>query len=113
MSPLSHIILLVFQAQVNCGDDQPVITSNRIKRQSGIHDKYKVAEPLVEVSNISFRVVMPSDVQAMKSFDRTASNVKGEIALFATVAVVCFLILVMFIVIKNRVYRPYFVWDKY
>lgn len=108
------ILFQFSQAQVNCGDDQPEITSNRIKRQSDAIEKNanQTSEPLVEVSNISFRVVMPSDFQAVKPFNRTALNAKGEIALFATVAVVSFLILVLLIVIKQRVCRPNFVWDK-
>ncbi|XP_055313280.1 uncharacterized protein LOC129574815 isoform X2 [Sitodiplosis mosellana] len=99
---------------INCADHQ---TTNRVRRQAE-RDKNadKTLEPLVDVSNISFRVVMPSDRQTIKSFSHETvnnSNNKGEIAFFVTVAVVSFLIVIVLIIIKQRVHRQFFVWDKY
>lgn len=56
---------------------------------------------------------MPSNDQAIKSNNRTAVNPMGSIALFLTVTLVSFLAIVMLVIIKQRVYRPFSVWDKY
>lgn len=67
----------------------------------------------MEVSNISFRVILPSDFQRMQSLNHVSGNITGEIAIFLTVTVVGFLILVVLVIIKKEKHRPFFVWDKY
>lgn len=105
-------MLCLFQDHLNCADDQ---ASNRARRQTDRDRNVdKMLEPLVDVSNISFRVVMPSDIQTVRSFSHaTVNNNKGEMAFFITVAVVSFLILIVLIIVKQRVHRQFFVWDKY
>ncbi|XP_031619442.1 uncharacterized protein LOC116338376 [Contarinia nasturtii] len=99
---------------INCDDDQSHITSNRIRRQIANDTNVdKATEPLVDVSNISFRVVMPTDFQRVKSFSHATVNNNGEIALVVTIAVVSFLIVIVLIIIKQRAHRTLFVWDKY
>lgn len=100
----------LFQDHINCVDDQ---SSHRNRRQT---ERDKILEPLVDVSNISFRVVMPSDIQMARSFNHTTitnNNNKGEIAFIVTVSVVSFLIVIVLIIIKQRVHRQFFIWDKY
>lgn len=58
---------------------------------------------------------MPSDNQTIKSFshETLGSNDNGEIAVIVTVGVVSFLIIIALIIVKQRVHRQLFVWDKY
>lgn len=106
------MFIYFFQDHQNCVDDQ---TTNRVRRQTE-RDKNvdKTLDLLADVSNISFRVVMPSDMQTTRTFSHaTVNSNKGEIAFIVTVAVVSFLILIVLIIVKRRVHRQFFVWDKY
>lgn len=90
------------------------MTSNRIRRQTN-DDKNadETREHLVEVSNISFRVMMPSDFQKMQTLNQSTSNSKGETALIVTITVVSFLIVIFVIVTRQQKQRPFVVWDRY
>lgn len=90
------------------------MSANRIRRQTNNDENAdETREPLVEVSNISFRVMMPSDFQQMQSHNQSATNSKAETALIITITIVSFLIVIILIVTKQQKQRPFFVWDKY
>lgn len=72
-----------------------------------------MTEPLVEISNISFRVILPKDRQASSPLKHFKSNLNGKIALCATVMTIAILILFIFILIKIRRNRIHTVFDKY
>lgn len=105
-------IFFCIQDQVNCAEDQSLATSTRVRRHTE-KGKNKTDENLVEVSNISFRVVMPSDFETVKNFSHATSHTKGEMALYITVAFISFLIILILIIIKKQAHRKFFVWDKY
>lgn len=97
---------------MNCAEDPSLLSSNRVRRHTENGKADGVVEPLVEVSNISFRVMMPTDFHTIKSFKQAAMHSKGEIALFITIASVSLLIVVVLIIIKKRVHRQTSIWDK-
>lgn len=99
------------QDQVNCADDQSLVSSNRVRRHA--ENATLTDETLVEVSNISFRVVMPSDFQTVKSFSHATTHSMGDLTVFLTIAFVSLLIVIVLIIIKKQTHRPFFVWDKY
>lgn len=94
--------------------------ANRVKRNSIQSSRTisieQLEEPLVEISNISFRVSMPTDQQVSSPFKHDKLHRNGKIAFFTTVAIVGLLLLIFFIFIvfiKFQKHRKHTVFDKY
>lgn len=111
---------MFLQQEQNCADDPSILQANRVKRNSiqssGTISTEHVEEPLIEISNISFRVLMPTDQQVSSPIMHDKLNRNGKIAIFTTVAIVGLLLLVIFIFIvfiKLRKHREHTVFDKY
>lgn len=68
-----------------------------------------------EVSNISFRVLLPSgfDESRPREQHRLFISTNGKVAVFATLMLVICLVLSALIFLRLKVKRFYFVWDKY
>lgn len=95
--------------------------ANRVKRNSAQGSRTisgeQLEEQLVEISNISFRVLMPTDQQLSSPFKHDKLNRNGKIAIFTTVAaIIGLLLLVIFIFIvfnKFQKHREHTIFDKY
>lgn len=70
---------------------------------------------IYEISNISFRVVLPSELDELRPHEQhrmfTYSN--GKVTIFTTLIFVILLIASASVFIRFQVKRFYFVWDKY
>lgn len=87
---------------------------NRIKRNS-LDRSNELDQNFSEISNISFRVVLPIEYQKFNAkFKQRKTNANGEIAVIATITLIILLILsaIVFITMKQAK-RLYYVWDKY
>lgn len=71
-------------------------------------------EPLVEISNISFRVMIPSDLQKTQVHtDSFTTTNAAEFVVIITIILISFLIVIGLIVWKcQKQQRPFSVWDK-
>lgn len=109
------------QQEQNCADDPSILQANRVKRNSIQSSRTisteRVEEPLIEISNISFRVLMPTEQHVSNSpIMHDQLNRNGKIAIFTTVAIVGLLLLVILIFIvfiKFQKHREHTIFDKY
>lgn len=70
---------------------------------------------LYEVSNISFRVMLPSEFDESRLHEqrRPLTDNNGKVAAFTTIIFVILLISTALVFVRLKSKRFYFVWDKY
>lgn len=73
----------------------------------------KLHEQFVEVSNISFRVLLPIDEQISSPRNPKQLHLNGKIAVYITIFTVALSIFIIFMLIKTKINRTHTIFDKY